>query len=381
MWINLNRNGTGRAARRAAFAACVASILAAGLASAADLPVKAWPPAAVVPQHGWYVGLDGSYQELPLPYYALGIRATNLVAFSDIGSMQAFSPKADGFGIRGVVGYVLPHGTFSPVFGSRARVELGVSFVDATASQLGLATTANNAVNQMYLNGSVSPFGFNCGGGNVCPLRSILSTDYRSWLINGRLASDYQVGAVTLTPSLAVFGGSTRNNQSLTQAMQFVAVGGVVTDAAAYIASTSLDWDDIGGRVGLDIGVDVTSIVATRLGGHVGFARRHASLSGTDQSTSALPAFIPPRATSVNASANVTPLLANLEAALILKLRPNISARGFAGLNYDSKVPGISSPSFTGIFGLPTSTTPAGIYFANETSWYAGGGIAAKFNP
>lgn len=382
MWINLNRNGTGRAAWRAAFAACVASILATGLASAADLPVKALPPAAVVPQHGWYVGLDGSYQELPLPYYALGIRATVLAGFRDVGPMQAFRPTADGFGLRGVVGYVLPHGTFSPALGSRARIELGVSYVDASASQFGLAANGNGVVNQMYLNGSVSPFGFNCAGGNVCPLRSILSTDYRSWLVNGRLASDYQVGAVTLTPSLAVFGGRTRNDQTLTQALQFVAGGGATTDAASYVASTSLDWDDIGGRVGLDVGFDVTSIVAMRLGGHVGFASREVSLSGMDRSDSVLPVFIPPRTTSVNASANVTPLLANLEAGLTVKLPANISARGFAGLNYDSKVPGVSTSFFTGPFNpAPTSTHPAGIYFSSQTSWYAGGGMAVKFNP
>jgi hypothetical protein len=59
-----------------------------------------------------------------------------------------------------------------------------------------------------------------------------------------------------------------------------------------------------------------------------------------------------------------------------------VELRGFAGLNYDSRVPGIAAPQIGGIAGIvPATGTPAGIKFAAETSYYAGGGITVKFAP
>jgi len=58
-----------------------------------------------------------------------------------------------------------------------------------------------------------------------------------------------------------------------------------------------------------------------------------------------------------------------------------VAVCGFVGLDYDSSVPGVSTPVLVGGNTAPISTTPAGIKFASETSWYAGGGIAVKFAP
>ena len=54
-----------------------------------------------------------------------------------------------------------------------------------------------------------------------------------------------------------------------------------------------------------------------------------------------------------------------------------MSAFGFAGVNYDNKVPGIADPVIgSGFFPTPI---PASIYYAHETDYYAGGGLNVKF--
>ncbi len=56
-----------------------------------------------------------------------------------------------------------------------------------------------------------------------------------------------------------------------------------------------------------------------------------------------------------------------------------MTIRGFVGANYDGSVPGITNPTYTGSVNGPTSTTPASIYYAHETSYYAGGGLVVRF--
>ena len=72
-------------------------------------------------------------------------------------------------------------------------------------------------------------------------------------------------------------------------------------------------------------------------------------------------------------------LLANAEASLAYNFSPMMTLRGFVGLNYDGSVPGITNPTFTGSVNAPTTTTPASIYYAHETSYYAGGGLVVRF--
>jgi hypothetical protein len=82
-------------------------------------------------------------------------------------------------------------------------------------------------------------------------------------------------------------------------------------------------------------------------------------------------------ATPVGADATTVPFLANAEANIFAKPIPNVILRGFVGLNYDSRVPGISAPVMLSVFGTPG--IPAGIKFQAETSYYGGGGIVVKF--
>src|SRR2546428_2663210 len=80
-------------------------------ALAADLaPVYKAPPPAVVTDSGWYVWIDGDYQRVRLPAYALGLHNVRFPAapFVDAGPSQSFDPRLNGAGVRGAVGYRLP---------------------------------------------------------------------------------------------------------------------------------------------------------------------------------------------------------------------------------------------------------------------------------
>jgi len=58
-----------------------------------------------------------------------------------------------------------------------------------------------------------------------------------------------------------------------------------------------------------------------------------------------------------------------------------VTLRAFAGLDYDSRVPGISSPTFTPPNLITTVGTPAGIRYASEVSYFVGGGVSVRFSP
>jgi hypothetical protein len=100
-------------------------------------------------------------------------------------------------------------------------------------------------------------------------------------------------------------------------------------------------------------------------------------LDGSDVLTTSI--VLGSRATSVSVSDDRAVFLANAEAGLSYKFNPNFTIRGFAGLNYDSNVPGISAPTFTGSAAVPGVGTAAGIAYSSETSYYAGGGVSVKF--
>ena len=71
--------------------------------------------------------------------------------------------------------------------------------------------------------------------------------------------------------------------------------------------------------------------------------------------------------------------VANLEGNIYVRPMPNVTLRAFGGLNFDSAVPGVRAPSFTGGFGFAAPTVAAGINYHNETSYYAGGGLKIGF--
>lgn len=351
----------------------------ASAANAADVPVPVYKaaPAPVVSASGWYASVDGAWQSLNLPDYGLGFRQVNVAPFTDAGPFQTFRPRVDGSQIRGAVGYVLPSASSHTLFGADTRVEIGGLYGRASGTGTGTVAYTGGGIVTQTLDGAGANSGWVCSATQICTTNSKLSTDYSNWQLHGRIAGDYRIGAVRVTPSLAVFGGDTRTDQTLAQVVRI----GVAAGTPTYHASTSLRWSDVGARAGLDLKVDLTPRVTVGLGGWAGLAGRQASLAATDVAVDPIGGGLIGGASALSASANATPVVANTEAGVAFKWLPALTVRGFAGLNYDSKVPGVSSPSFTGAVAGVTSRIPAGITFHAETSYYAGGGITWTFGP
>ena len=338
-------------------------------ARAADMPVKA-PAAAAVDPGGFYVWFDGMYDNTRLPAYTLGFQ--NLTAGGvETGSFRSFDPDLSGGGIRGAVGYTLP--------GSSTRIEFGGSYISASGSlsQPTSSVTAADITNQL-LNGKLAPgLGVTCSGGVfTCAIGGALSTSHDAWQLNGKIASDWKYGWITLTPSAAIFGGNSRAGQTLSQSFKQFDLG-VVDDTGTYTANTSLGWTDIGGRAGLDVSAPLTSAFTVGLGGWIGVAGRLTSLSGNDIASDTAGAFTGASTISTSASRGV--FLANAQAGMTYSITSMLTLRGFAGFNYDGSVPEITHPTLGGNTLAVTSITPAGIGYAQETSYYVGGGVLAKF--
>ena len=359
----------------AAMAAAGAALVPAA-ALAADLPVKAPPTAVTAESGGFYVWVDGSYQSIHLPTFNLG-PATHVGRFPPFGTgvygsqILNLDPRVAGAGISGAVGYVLPPGSFW-AFGSNFRIEFGASYVHATGTTSGaLSYTLPAGATTQLLNGNLV-LSFGCVG--ICNSGSSLATTYDSWQFDLKAAGDFKSGLLTWTPSVAVFGGSSRDSQILSHLTNN---GFSPTLNQVYNANTRLEWNDVGARAGLGAKVDLTSAVAFGVSGFVGVAGRHTDLTGNDQLTSG--AFT--NTSTLAVGANKTALVANAEARLTFRPMPRVTLMAFAGLNYDDSVPGIAAPSFVGPFTFAAPTIPAAIAYAKETSYYAGGGLKVRFAP
>jgi len=141
-----------------------------------------------------------------------------------------------------------------------------------------------------------------------------------------------------------------------------------------YTASSSLRWVDWGARFGLNTQVDLTRGFSTGVGGWIGLANRQISWSASDSDHYN---GLPQVSSSLTATANTTPFLANAEGNLTYRPLSGVALRGFVGLNYDNKVPGFLPPSVVS----SVSAGPAVLGTAALTSWYAGGGGTIKFAP
>jgi hypothetical protein len=327
-------------------------------AYAADIaPVyKAMP--VTVTEGGVYVWTDGMYDRVHLPTYGLGLRGQGPAApFPDLGAVQNFDPRLNAGGVRGAIGYAVP--------GSGFRLEFGGSYIAGSGSLSQNAVT-NNALVGISLNANVA-FGLAC----PCAVTGTQNTNYDAWQVNGKAAYDVKYGSFTVTPSAAVFGGNSHADEALTQAVAQIAGGAT----GAYGASTSLRWTDVGARFGLDTKFAVTDMLTVGVGGWVGAAGRSTSLTGTDTISSSLGGPAPTTPISANDATAV--FLANAEAGFAHKLTANVTFRGFVGVNYDDKVPGVPGPSFGSI--VARVPLQAGIYYAHETDYYAGLGLLAKF--
>jgi hypothetical protein len=352
-----------KASKQARTGSAAAVSPAAASAYAAFMPVYKAPAAAAV-NGNLYFSLDSMYDRVHVPAYSLGMRNVDATNITNIGPLQTYDPGLNGVGVRSAIGYFLP--------GTSTRFELGGSYVGANGSQSQFTTTTATDVAIQLISGRQPGSAF--VGPTFNPTTSgNFSTDYSAWQFNGKVANDWKYGLVTVTPSLAVFGGNTRVGQALTQSM----LQPITNNRLAYSADTTERWTDIGARVGVDVSAPVTTALTVGIGSWVGVANRRTSLSGNDTSTSNNSGFNGSSTLSINDNKNV--FLANVEGGFAYKLTQIVALRGFAGLNYDGSVPGIAPPSFTGGASTATSTTAASIYYAHETSYYAGGGVLVKW--
>jgi len=356
--------------KKVLFGVVFGTLLCSQLALAADIAnPRLSPSAASASANGIYLWLDGSSQSVALPKFDLGVERDTATGFS-AGPFESYTPRASGYGIVGGIGYRLPHGTIPAAFGSNVRIEFGGSYVDAKASQSGSGAAGGSpGLLWQFVNGLMF-VDTGCGVG-TCTTSSTLDTHYRSWNVNLKAVSDFRFGNVTLSPSILAFGGETRNNQSF---LQNVFTAGFAN--GFYSANSSLRWTDWGARLGLAATLGLTDTIAITLGGNVGVADRSVSLAASDNCVCAL-AFI--GSSTIGASATTAAFLANAEAGLNVKAAPAVTFRAFGGLNYDSRVPGISAPTHSGAVAVSTFGTPAGIKYEGLTSWYVGGGLIVAF--
>jgi hypothetical protein len=345
-------------------------------ALAADTALKAAPApvykaAPIVQPGGWYVFVDGMYERVRLPGYSLGFAGEqNAAPSGNTGAFNHFSPDLDGAGVRGGIGYFVP--------GARWRLEAAGSYVHASGSNSqGFAPSGIGAYTPL-LNGTAGGFGFNCSLGLFrCTESGTLNTSYSSWQAYGKAAYDTQFFRSGLVaPFVALFGGNSRNHENLAQGLsQFNA--GTLVNTGTYTTSTALRWSDFGARVGVDATAPVNSWLSWSFNGWVGVAARDVSLNGSDIAASTIAMA---GASSLSTSATTTAVVANAETGFSVKVTQATTLRGFVGVNFDSRVPGITAPTWASLTGIvELGATPASISYSSETSYYAGGGIAVKF--
>jgi hypothetical protein len=323
---------------------------------------------------GFYVSVDSSFQAINLPNYGVGLVRADHFTGNAIGPLDTFKARASRIGVDAAAGYVFRNGTLAPLLGSNVRVELGGAHISADASKHATGfvdgtSPAHDALAYQMLSGFVNS-GLGCFG--PCNYSTSLTTDYAATELKLRATSDFRFSSVTLSPSLEVFAGRVRNDQSLTTMLDF-------GTSPVYHADTSLRWTDWGARLGVQGKLDVTPWLAFGLGGKIGFASRDVGFSGSDVQTNSF--GIVEATSTISRRADTTAFLANLEASLTARAAPNIVVRAFTGLNFDSHVPGIAPATYAGSYTPPRQETPAGITFSGETSYYAGLGVILSLGP
>lgn len=340
-------------------------------AQAGDMTRPVYKAAPVAVSGNFYVWVDGTYNRVRLPSSSLGLHAVGPLAggLVDNGPIQTFDNKLDGAGVRGAFGYVMP--------GSTLRFELGGSYVSADGSSQQTYSTPQAFIAPVLLAGGSAGIVLSCTAGRICPTAGSRASDYDAWEINGKAAWDVALGSATFSPSLAVFGATSRNREGLSQALTQI-FGALVENTLNYRADTRLRWTDYGARAGLDVRFPVFAGWTIDVGGWIGVAQRDVKLDGSDVLATSF-AFVGPTSSKLSISDDRTVFLANAEAGLSYKFTPSFTIRGFAGLNHDSKVPGVSAPTYTGSALVPGVGTAAGIVYSSETSYYAGAGVSLKF--
>lgn len=320
---------------------------------------------------GAYVWMDGSYQSIGLPSVAnFGVQGL-LPATTISSGSEKHDPRLNGHGINGGLGYVFAPGVFSPLWGSNVRIEVSGNYVRADGTSFSESAPVTN-VNLTALPLTGVAFGITGCGGSTCLTRSSLSSDYTAWNIDLKTKSDFRSGAWTLSPSMAFVAGGADTSQHFAQQ---TFLDGALYPLVGSDMNAAMKWTDVGAKFGLETRYDFANGFSAGLIGSAGLVHRAASMSAD---SSILLGSAVPRLSAVQDSRNTVPLLLNLEARLTAHVMPNVTAKGFVGLTYDSDVPGIEAPQSL-VFA--STGIPARIKFDAATSYYAGGGLNVSFGP
>lgn len=369
----------------------------------ASLPSDAMvPPPPLPTDRGFYISADGSGQSMSLPPVNLGF--VNTTGFSPPpflynGATVTHNPQATGAGVDLAFGYYLPPTLVAPTWGSAPRVELDFSLLNANEQQTSFLTPnggppldplGGNTVAGLMLNGvaiNSAPF-CNLPALNGCQVNSSESTDYQTWHLAAKVASDFPLGGlVTATPSLSVIGGEGNNDVGVSQLFSQTFLGAPNNITQSYSARVKLNWSDIGGKAGLTLKAPLSSWVTASISGSVALLDRETSLRGSDIYTGTLlgvvPLPIPPQTSpmfsAISSSKSTTAVLSNFESSVEFQLWPSTSLRIFGGLNYDDSVPGVRAPVFFGSEIASPGGVPARIKFVGETALYGGAGFVVHF--
>jgi len=365
----------------------VASLPSDGVAVAPPVP-----PAT----SGLYFTADGSWQHFDLPNVNLGFanttNGTATTPFAYAGPSVNTNVTASGYGVDLAAGYHLPPGMLSPAWGAAPRVELDLSMVDASQKLSTLVVPqvdSGAAVTGLMLNGVVindapicnlAALGFDAS----CPTKSSEVSDYSTWHLGLKGASEFQFGMVTATPSLSVIGGEGQNDIHVAQ-FQTQLVAGTPSFMQNYAAHTKLRWDDVGGKVGLQLKTPLANTLTAAISGSLALVDRETSLRGSDIFFSNFPGIIPlppqtsPMLSTVSSSKNTAAFLSNVEGSLNFQVTPAVSLRIFGGMNYDDSVPGVKAPTFFGSEIASPGGSPARVKFVGEISYYGGAGFVVHF--
>ena len=312
--------------------------------------------------NGVFVWTDAAYWSVKLPQYGLGLRHVG-AGGTDGGLVQSYNPRADGAAASGGIGFTLPEGSLNGVLGSNVRVSVGGFYLRATDSQSDTAASFDSVV--QTAGGAVI---LRCALPVACAFSSQLDTEQTAWRTEVKLAGDFRAGAATITPSFAVLGGSSRTKQTFFQQR----------DDTRYNARSELRWTDWGARFSLGNTMPLTRTLAIGVSGNVGVVARNVSFSAYDFGDNAgIGQYASTRATSSSTAA----LMAGAAVELTARPTATTTLRTFAGVDYDSRVPGIASPTFVPADLISTVGTPAGIAYSGEVSFFAGGGLTMRFAP
>lgn len=340
------------------------------------------PPAATT---NWYASWGATGQHFGLPGVSLGLSGVSSGALTNTGQAASFNRQAGGIGLDAAVGYLLPPNAVPPLIGANPRLELDLAYAHGSGHDQNSTPPTAFGMAGLLLDGTVSNNGPVCGApaAFTCTQSSALSSQFTTWHLALKEASEFHLGMVMLTPSLSVVGGEGDDDFGLTQNLAQFAGGVFDGNTEFYSTSVRLHWRDIGAKGGLNLNVPVNNWLSLGLGASAAGVGRSASLAGSD--LFALPTFglappqVSPLISAVTRRASTAALMSNVEGSLNIVPLPGVTIRLFGGATYDDALPGVRSPTWTGPATAQTSGTPVAIKFVGRGSLYGGAGMVFHF--